>query len=261
MDELIIVDDASTDGTKQVMERFQEQYRSPATKYFHFENRKGAAACRNQGVTLAGSDWILFGEDDAYLAENYTEVLMKKTAGPAAIFSGRLVNLLPGEDPKHSIDRFQQSLSSQIPPFDFAKFGHNTEAKYQGDITLPLTHAMILTKKELLNRFPYDTHYSQGNGFREESDFQMNAFVNGYQNLVTNDTYTMHLHPKDVKQGGHRIPLKNRLYWNIVYTNYFYKKYFHQFRKPLKIRYNRQVALLRYVMSLLAEVLRALRCN
>ena len=38
----------------------------------------GAAACRNIGLVKASGDFILWGEDDAFLREDYTSVLLKK---------------------------------------------------------------------------------------------------------------------------------------------------------------------------------------
>lgn len=57
--EVIIVDDGSTDNTKQVVESIN----NPLVKYYYKENG-GAASARNLGVKMAYGDWIAFQDSD-----------------------------------------------------------------------------------------------------------------------------------------------------------------------------------------------------
>lgn len=57
--ELIIVDDGSTDNTKQVV----GQYRDPRIKYVYQENQERSAA-RNRGIQEAKGEWICFLDSD-----------------------------------------------------------------------------------------------------------------------------------------------------------------------------------------------------
>ena len=59
--ELIVVDDGSTDSTRQVVSEIQQ--RDPRVRYVHQENRGGAAA-RNMGVRAAQGMYITFKDDD-----------------------------------------------------------------------------------------------------------------------------------------------------------------------------------------------------
>lgn len=63
--ELIIVDDASTDGTEDVVSRFRDR------RIVFVKNRAniGAAASRNRGIGLARGDYVAFQDsDDVWLA-------------------------------------------------------------------------------------------------------------------------------------------------------------------------------------------------
>jgi glycosyltransferase involved in cell wall biosynthesis len=66
-DELIVVDDGSTDDTSERLRRL-----APRVRGIHQQNRGGAAA-RNLGVRSATSDWIAFLDDDDVWAADHLE--------------------------------------------------------------------------------------------------------------------------------------------------------------------------------------------
>src|SRR3989338_3667267 len=60
--EILIVDNNSTDGTKEVVKRFQNRY-AEQIKYV-FEQRQGISYARNCGIREAGGDFLVFTDDD-----------------------------------------------------------------------------------------------------------------------------------------------------------------------------------------------------
>jgi glycosyltransferase involved in cell wall biosynthesis len=58
--EVVIVDDASTDDTPAVLARLSD----PRIRLQRLNERRGAAAARNEGIALARAPWVAFLDDD-----------------------------------------------------------------------------------------------------------------------------------------------------------------------------------------------------
>ena len=230
--ELIIVDDGGSDKTAVVVDEFVRKYPRIKTMYLKNEKRQGAPYSRRRGLLAAHGEFVLFGDDDDFLEENYTTVCLNKLKSlPADIASGRHFFRNAGENVAEAIARFGQG-SIDVPPFDFRLFYINTDAKFKSDVELPFTHAIYLVRRELVLSYEMDTFYSRGNGFREENDIQAKIHINGGKIIMTNDTHSVHMHPSEVQTGGQRVGALAKLFWSLYYTVYFFKKYY----KPIMER-------------------------
>ena len=69
--EVVIVDNASTDGTQDILEQFSSQCRI----YYNDENI-GFAGAQNQAISLAGGEWILTLNPDVLLLPNFIQALV-----------------------------------------------------------------------------------------------------------------------------------------------------------------------------------------
>jgi GT2 family glycosyltransferase len=70
--EVVIVDNASTDGTLDILEQFEEHCRI----YYNDENI-GFAAAQNQAISLTSGEWVLTLNPDVLLLKNFIQALLE----------------------------------------------------------------------------------------------------------------------------------------------------------------------------------------
>lgn len=227
--EIILVSDAGEDDTESLFMSIAGRYPHVRTRFLRNTERCGASQSRNVGVAHARNDFILFCDDDEYLEKNYASTCLKKLVlHRAGAVSGRRVYMHGDETPDSARRRFGNGVR-HTSPFRRLICEYVNAANFSGDKRMPLTNAVILTRKQLLQRFPFDSFYARGNGYREESDYQMNLFVHGYNIIVTNDCHSIHLPLSQVRSGGQRAPAWQRVYWSVFYTRYFFSKYYEDY--------------------------------
>lgn len=244
--ELIFVSDAGDDDTAAVIADIAQHYPQKIVRVLRNEIKLGASQSRNVGVAASTNDIILFCDDDEYLETGYAQILLQKLRTlDAGAVSGRRIYMQPGESKPRALQRFGSGMRV-TKPFRPLICEYVNGAKFAGDIAIPITNAVILTKKSLLQQFPFDDYYAQGNGYREETDFQMNLFVNGFNIYVTNECHSFHLPLSQVRTGGQRTRPLKRLCWSIYYTHYFFGKYYARYAKRLGLKSPRWLALLAF---------------
>jgi glycosyltransferase involved in cell wall biosynthesis len=255
--ELIFVSDAGDDDTPAVIADIARQFPDKVSRMLRNETRMGASQSRNVGVAASTNEFILFCDDDEYLEAGYARILLQKLqALNAGAVSGRRIYLTPGESKANALLRFGSGLGTS-KTFRPLICEYANGAKFTGDIVIPVTNAIILTKKNLLQQFPFDNYYARGNGYREETDFQMNLFVHGFDIHVTNDCHSFHLPLSQVRTGGQRTQPLKRLYWSIFYTRYFFGKYYERYARRMGLRSPRWVAVLGFtIFAVYRETLR-----
>jgi glycosyltransferase involved in cell wall biosynthesis len=243
VNEIIFVSDAGTDDTPALIEQLARAHPHVKTRLLTNARRLGASESRNVGVREAGNQYILFCDDDEHLEAGYARTCLEKLLElNAGAVSGRRIYLDAGESPAQALRRFGNGLR-RSKPFRFLICEYVNAARFSGDLRLPITNAIILTRKSLLQKFPFDSHYAKGNGYREESDFQMNLFTNGYDVYVTNERHSFHLPMSQVRSGGQRAGTLARMRWAVYYTHYFFGKYYRSYAQRTGLKTPRWAAI------------------
>ncbi|RKI43247.1 glycosyltransferase family 2 protein [bacterium D16-51] len=102
--EIILINDASTDGTWESLMKWEGQYKENII-LVNSECHKGPGAARNIGLDFAGGEYISFLDADDWIAENYYE----RMVGLAKLYCSDIV--ICGHDRPIYFDR--DSLKSQ----------------------------------------------------------------------------------------------------------------------------------------------------
>ncbi|WP_425259327.1 glycosyltransferase family 2 protein [Rubrivivax sp. RP6-9] len=257
VDEIVFVSDAGDDDTEAVLRAVARAHPAVRMQFLRNARRLGASQSRNIGVQACSNDFVLFCDDDEFLEAGYARTcLAKLLALGAGAVSGRRVYMEVGETTADALRRFGTGLRNAVP-FRPVLCEYVNGARFLGDRQQPITNAIILTRRSLLLQYPFDAAYARGNGYREESDYQMNLFVHGHAIWVTNDCHSLHLPLSQVRTGGQRTQTWRRLVWSVHYTRYFYGKYYAAYAARLGLRTPRWLALAAFTgFSVYRELLR-----
>lgn len=118
--ELLVVDDGSTDNTKEIVESFGDKH----IKYFYQENQERSAA-RNKGISNATGEYICFlDSDDYYLPEHLKSFhdYLSKSNNPIAFLYSKVFNdddgilSLPDETINASSNTMEFVIGNTIGP-------------------------------------------------------------------------------------------------------------------------------------------------
>ena len=255
--EVIFVNDGGTDDTPNIISKIATGYPYVHFKIINNKTRLGASQSRNIGASKASNEFILFCDDDEYMGKGYAATCLKLlTTLNAGAISGRRIYLQEKETQEQALTRFGKGMRS-VKFFNPLICEYINGAIINGNLKVPFTNANILTRLNLILKFPFDSYYNRGNGYREETDYQMNLFVNGFDIFVTNECHTFHLPMSSVPSGGQRVSRLRRVYWSIFYTKYFFAKYYSKYAKRIGSRIPESAALFMFsCFSLYREFLR-----
>ncbi|MCU1515416.1 MAG: glycosyltransferase family 2 protein [Pseudarthrobacter sp.] len=131
--ELVIVDDASTDGTLGLARDLQGQYGPDRITVITQPANSGVSAARNAGLTAARGDWISFIDSDDEYLPGYLETLHTAAAGSTEIdivVGGRKVIQADGTEQDRSskalgdfdgADACRLAMVDELTPFPWDK--------------------------------------------------------------------------------------------------------------------------------------------
>jgi GT2 family glycosyltransferase len=224
--EVIVVNDGSTDNTEELLKDLSAK--EPKIRVFSKENG-GAPSARNYGINKVSvdSNYIFFGEDDAFLEEGAIDKLLGcMKAENADIVGGRIV-------PIDSVDSELACVSGNIveeKPVRLNIMRANFKIELSKPVVVPFVHALFLAKKWIFQKVRFDEAYF-GNAYREETDFCVEATKTGAKIVYCSDSRLFHI---EAPQGGQRrngklayeiAILKNNWYFLNKQYNYLKKRY------------------------------------
>lgn len=230
--EIIIVDDCSKLSYNNVIEKYKNE---TAVQIIYHRNDKnlGAAGGRNVGLSLAKGDFVLWGEDDAYLKPDYVEILKNKINGHKILFGSIFYGIHPDMDDKQKINLVEAQKNSPKPLFDYNLLEGYYRLDTTEDTMVPWGHALLLAPKEAYKNVRYFEDYKV-NGYREETDAQVQMTKNGYDIIYTSDTCCYHFPALNKNGGQHSSKMLKYELYKVINNNIFISRHY----SFLKYRYH-----------------------
>ena len=243
---IIVIDDGSTDGTKERVEEWAKRAPIPVTVIRH-DSQRGQPASRMSGISASETEWVLFGEDDVWISSNYCATLLAeaKELG-ASMIAGRIVTArVPGEFSTSCLVDSASPIREPGDVFHLDDMDADFSAKTAAPIRAPFLHSIALIERSLFSTVVFDQWYA-GNSWREETDFYLAAGALGAKVFFTPSTVCFHLRGPICASGGHRI---NRVRFELLAwrnTRYLVSKHWSYLQRAYGLRGSVNSWMLRY---------------
>jgi GT2 family glycosyltransferase len=184
--EIVVVDNASTDGTVDILEQFTENCRI----YYNDENI-GFAAAQNQAIRLAGGDWVLTLNPDVLLLPNFIQAMVEagQVDPKAGSVCGKLLTIRPTFDlpEKELVDSTGIYFTPMLRHLDRGSQevdnGHYLNFEY----VFGATAAAALYRRQMIDDISIDNEFFDPDFFvyREDADVAWRAQLMGWRCVYT----------------------------------------------------------------------------
>lgn len=221
--ELIVVDDCSTDNTKEVVLELQKKY--PNIRYIRNEKNSKQTFSKNVGIGMAKGNYVYWGDDDSVLYPDAIHFLKETIIKTGAQICGAKALYLPLEY-DNRIEEYVEIMDTLCPKDEViadirtvtAHFIYSTPAP----IEVPFCHACALVEKELAQKNMFDVNYI-GNAYREETDFFIRCLLSGAKIMYDSRAVQINL-PRQMTSGGAHSMGRVRWYMNTIRNNWYFLK-------------------------------------
>ncbi|GFN31007.1 hypothetical protein PCURB6_12670 [Paenibacillus curdlanolyticus] len=196
--EIIVVDNASTDGTKAYLEEIGTHIR-----YRILDHNRGFAGAVNIGLMMAKGRTIVLLNNDTLVTENWLDNMLTCLYSDETIgLVGPVTNYISGGQ------RIDVPYTKIEDMHEFAK-QRNVSDPNQWVRTDRLTGFCLLFRRELLEQAGYlDEGYELGNF--EDDDFNIRVRLLGYSLVIAQDSFIHHFGSVSIKALGEQLHEVNR---------------------------------------------------
>ena len=180
--EVIIVDNASTDGTQDYLINFSASH--PNCRILLNPENRGFSAGNNQGVAASDGEYLVFLNNDVVVTPGWLSRLLAHLRDPAVGAVGPVTNFAGNES------RITVEYSDIQYLDDFARRYCAAHAGQAFEIRMLALFCLATRKSTLEDVGPLDEQF--GVGMYEDDDFSLRMRQKGYRILCAEDVYIHH---------------------------------------------------------------------
>ncbi len=215
VEEIIVVDNASTDKTAQIV---QEYILKHSIITYAYESDSGLSNARKCGVNLASGEWIVFIDDDNYLEENWiigAEHYIKNTKN-VGVFNGNVIPYFENKLSDDQIDILKASYVGLACTTWSRNFATVNEKKW-----LPIGAGMVVLREPLARLVSLGwlkTEGRKGNEIISGEDTEISTWIKkqGYDYGFCKSIYLLH----DIGERRLEIDYLKKLYSSFAIASY-----------------------------------------
>jgi len=199
--EVIVVNDGSADDTLGACEEFHDD----RLRVISHPVNRGVAAARNTGVEAATEGWVLFGEDDCCFPDDYATTLRDEAERHGADIMG--ATLVHTRAQANELPQIVAAAPRRERPSmeDMGVFPLET-------VETPFLNALVLVRRSVFEQVRFHEDF-EVNGYREETDFFVQAARAGFRCMLTPKTYSFQL--QTWRGGQHNSSTLRYEYWAV----------------------------------------------
>lgn len=184
--EIVVIDNASTDGTADILEQFEGRCR-----IVYNERNIGFAAAQNQAILMSESDWVLALNPDVLLEPNFIRSLVQAGQLDRSIGTvcGKLLTITSNFDPpdKQVVDSTGIYFTPMLRHLDRGSQEMDQGHYQQYEYVFGATAAAALYRREMIEDISLHGEFFDSDFFvyREDADVAWRAQLLGWKCLYT----------------------------------------------------------------------------
>jgi GT2 family glycosyltransferase/glycosyltransferase involved in cell wall biosynthesis len=202
--EVIIVDNASTDGTREYLQRQMETHQN--LRVIFNEENKGFAHANNQGILNALGDYVVLLNNDTVVTRGWLRGLVQYLERDSKVgMVGPITNFAGNEAKIDVLYSSQTAMEEFADRYVFDHEGQSFEIKMLAMFCVAMRRKLIEEVGLLDERF--------GIGMFEDDDYAYRVKLQGYKLLCVEDVFIHHFGMSTMKK------LDEQAYWTLFTNN------------------------------------------
>ena len=201
--EIIVIDNASTDGTIDILENFEDR----CAVIYNDENI-GFAAAQNQAIAISSGKWVLTLNPDVFLLPGFVDALMEgaQLDPKAGTICGKLLTMSAGFDfpEKPVVDSTGIYFTPMLRHFDRGSQQHDNGHYLRYEYVFGATAAAACYRREMIDDVSIDGEFFDSDFFsyREDADLAWRAQLLGWKCIYV--PYARGYHVRKLRPGMRR---------------------------------------------------------